>query len=465
MPAMLASPRPGSGRAAIAVCAALSLGISLIAARANAQCDEAAAPWQNHPATGDWALPCPTPTEVPAACAPRPCEDNCEVPCGPSCEEAAGACWANGGAWLAEVLGPRDRIWFRGEYLGWWTKSATLPPLVTTSPADTAYENAGIWGKSGTTILVGGDNANEGLRSGARLTLGCWLDDCHAAGLEISYLFLSQTAAEYNLTSDGSLILARPFYDVDGAAQSAIVVAYHSDTSPAYERTGAIDVRSTSELSSVELVLRKALILQSDRRLDFLVGYRYARFREDVSVDASTYIVEDPRIASETTIQTSDLFNVKNEFNGFDFGFAAKTRCCRWSLEMSAKLALGNTHSRANVGGSQTLSAPGETPVHYNDGMLALSTNSGSYNRNAFAVMPELGVTLGYDLTCRLKATVGYTFLYWSNVVRPADLIDTELNPSQFPPDELSGNPSPKFQWVSTDYWAQGVTAGLEYRY
>jgi len=79
--------------------------------------------------------------------------------------------------------------------------------------------------------------------------------------------------------------------------------------------------------------------------------------------------------------------------------------------------------------------------------------------------MPELGVSLGYDLTCRLRATVGYTLIYWSNVARPGDQIDTELNASQFPPGELVGAPHPEFRFQTTDFWAQGLNFGLEYRF
>lgn len=79
--------------------------------------------------------------------------------------------------------------------------------------------------------------------------------------------------------------------------------------------------------------------------------------------------------------------------------------------------------------------------------------------------MPELGITLGYDFTCRLRATFGYTFLYWSKVARPGEQIDTELNPSQFPPGTLVGAPHPQFVFHTSDFWAQGLNFGLEYRF
>ena len=101
------------------------------------------------------------------------------------------------------------------------------------------------------------------------------------------------------------------------------------------------------------------------------------------------------------------------------------------------KLALGSTHSRVAIDGTTTTTVPGTVPVTYAGGILAQPTNIGVYEQDFFSVMPELGVAVGYDLTCRLRVTCGYTILYWSKVARPGDQIDTELNPSQFPPGRL----------------------------
>jgi hypothetical protein len=79
--------------------------------------------------------------------------------------------------------------------------------------------------------------------------------------------------------------------------------------------------------------------------------------------------------------------------------------------------------------------------------------------------MPELGIAVGYDITCRLRVTCGYTILYWSKVVRPGDQIDTQVNPSQFPPGTLTGAPYPQFTPRTTDFWAQGLNVGLELRF
>ena len=72
-------------------------------------------------------------------------------------------------------------------------------------------------------------------------------------------------------------------------------------------------------------------------------------------------------------------------------------------------------------------------------------------------------MTLGYDITCRLRATFGYNFLYWSQVARPAGQLD--LNVSQLPPEAPTGAQRPAFNNAASDYWAQGMNFGLDFRF
>jgi hypothetical protein len=107
-------------------------------------------------------------------------------------------------------------------------------------------------------------------------------------------------------------------------------------------------------------------------------------------------------------------------------------------------------------------------------GLLALATNIGRFTRDRFSAVPEVGVNVGYRITDHLRAFVGYNFLYWGNVVRPADQIDRVLDASLIPnflnpqtglPYTPTGALRPAVPFKETDYWAQGVTFGLEFRY
>jgi len=79
-----------------------------------------------------------------------------------------------------------------------------------------------------------------------------------------------------------------------------------------------------------------------------------------------------------------------------------------------------------------------------------------------------LGATLGYQLTPRLRATFGYTFIYLSNVARPGDQIDTNVNSRLLPNDTrpLAGDTQhPQFVFQESAFWAQGISVGLDFRW
>ena len=59
-----------------------------------------------------------------------------------------------------------------------------------------------------------------------------------------------------------------------------------------------------------------------------------------------------------------------------------------------------------------------------------MQSNIGHFSQSQFAVVPEIGVKLGYQLTPNLRLQAGYNFLFWSNVVRPGQQIDTSVNPN-----------------------------------
>ena len=98
-------------------------------------------------------------------------------------------------------------------------------------------------------------------------------------------------------------------------------------------------------------------------------------------------------------------------------------------------------------------------------GLLALPSNIGSYSQNEFAVVPELDLKIGYQMTKQCKLTLGYTAIYWSNVVRPGDQIDLNVHPGQIPPAAALNLGRPTFAFDTTDYWVQGLSFGGEYRW
>jgi hypothetical protein len=98
-------------------------------------------------------------------------------------------------------------------------------------------------------------------------------------------------------------------------------------------------------------------------------------------------------------------------------------------------------------------------------GVLAVQSNIGHYRNSRFAVLPEVGVHAGYQLTPALRVFAGYTFVYLSDVVRAAEQIDLTINPNQLPPAVPGGPAQPAFQFQHTSFWAHGIQLGMELRY
>ena len=76
-------------------------------------------------------------------------------------------------------------------------------------------------------------------------------------------------------------------------------------------------------------------------------------------------------------------------------------------------------------------------------------------------MLPEGGLKLGYQLTERARFSVGYTVFYLSDAVRPGDQIDRVVDLDQG--GSFIERPLPHF--VRSDYWVQGLSLGMDWRY
>lgn len=365
-----------------------------------------------------------------------------------------------------DCSGPSGRFWGRAELLGWWIDGFSTPALVTTSPAGTARADAGVLGRPGTTVLFGGDSLAGDLRLGGRFTVGGWFGPSRHSGVEAIFFGLQSSGSDFAATSTGTPILARPFFNVEPGleGQDAELAAFPGELS------GSISVRSETKLHGLEVLYRHKLSQEWPRRVDLITGWRYAQLEDDLLItDSKEVLSGSTGLAVGTTLTEFDHFRTKNIFHGAEVGMVYERWWCNWAIEGVIKVALGNTHSEALINGSTTVSVP--VPGGPNDvlvtpaGLLAQESNIGTRERDDFAVIPELGMNVGYDLTPNLRATVGYTFIYWSRVARAGDQIDTNLNLSQLPPGPLNGIPRPEARWSITDMWVQGISAGIDYRF
>ncbi len=363
-------------------------------------------------------------------------------------------------------------VWIQADYLLWWTKGGDLPPLVTTSPQDTPQSQAGVLGQSGTAILFGDETVNNDARSGVRLQFGYWLDNCCRVGIEADFFDLEGQSSSFDATCAGDPILARPFTDVVTGLRDSELVCFPEIV------VGRISVSSSSDLHSGGLRIRKNICCRNWRiprccagsvpasyRVDWLAGYRYMRLDEDLVIGESLVSINPSGVLAQgTMIQVFDDFQTDNEFHGGELGLVGEYRRGCWGVKALAKVALGNNHEVVRINGGTVVTVPGAGSVANAGGLLAQATNMGTFSQDEFAVLPEASLSLYYQVTCNVRATVGYNLIYLSHVLRPGEHVDSTLNPTQFPPGTLQGPARPAFAFNDTDFWVQGLNFGLELR-
>ena len=83
--------------------------------------------------------------------------------------------------------------------------------------------------------------------------------------------------------------------------------------------------------------------------------------------------------------------------------------------------------------------------------------------RLTFIVSPETNLTLGYRLTRRLEATIGYSYLGLPKVARVADQLDPQLASNLSNPP--TGASTPSFSLRESNYSLHSLDYGLQWRY
>jgi len=338
---------------------------------------------------------------------------------------------------------------------------------VTTSPPGTAQGAAGVLGQPGTSVLVGDSRVNRDGRSGGRFDLGYWVDSCRTWAVEGNFLFLDHDERRFVNGSDGTQIIARPFRDALTGLQASQLISFPGLLA------GTASVHATANnIYGAEGLVRRSLWSAPDCdcgrgfRADLLAGYRYFQLDEGLQVrEDLTSIDVTGLVPVGSQITILDSFRTRNQFHGGEVGVATEWRSGSWSLDLLAKLALGNNRQEVVIDGATRTTVPGGGSSLATGGLLAQVSNVGTYHRDEFTLIPELRVTVGYQVGRHVRLLGGYTFLYWTNVVRPGDQVDLTVNPNLIPPTNLVGPSRPAFSFHGSDFWAQGLQGGLEFSF
>jgi hypothetical protein len=195
-----------------------------------------------------------------------------------------------------------------------------------------------------------------------------------------------------------------------------------------------------------------------------VAGYRYFKVREGVRVieDLESTALVGPTVLG-TTINVYDDFQTRNEFNGANIGFVLAQQYKRLTAEFTGRLALGNLSREVMIDGATTVTVPGLAPVTSAGGLLAQPSNIGTYRNDDFAVLPEVQFNMLYNIRRNTRLSLGYTFMYLGDIVRPGDVMDTSVNGTVLDPTvPVTGPDRPQFTFDDSRTWLMGLNFGVE---
>lgn len=347
-------------------------------------------------------------------------------------------------------VAPRGyRVYGHTDYWFLWTKKHHTPPLVST----------GDLGLPGSRIVLDDLSFDNQERTAGRGTVGVWLDPRQTIGVETGGFWMAERSPDFHTRG---LSLARPFLDTANK-HAALLLGV-----PGIQ-AGAVRVEPLQQLWSGDANLRFELYRDTHYHWDLIAGFRHLELTESLQItDRTTHRPGIP-VLGGTSIATSDRFGTRNRFYGGQIGTELELHWGRFFVDMSTRLALGSNQEVVNIGGTTVITQPGGAESAFAGGLFAQPTNSGHRSRDEFIAIPEFNIVFGMQLTTHLRATMGYSLVYINNVIRPGDQIDRVVNTTQRAtpagPGTLVGEARPRFDFRDTDFWAQGLIFGLEFRY
>jgi hypothetical protein len=352
------------------------------------------------------------------------------------------------------------RFWASADWWLAWIKGGAFPILITQGAASDTVP--GALGQQGTMVRFGGGEAVPHDRQGARFQLGVWMDGEECLGVEVGGAFLASRNVGTEVASPGTPVVARPFFNVSTQQQDSSLVTFPGMAA------GAVSIESGTRLWGADASFLATLIGSHDYPVRLLLGFRYFDLHDDLTVTENVQVNSTSPVLPGQQVTVRDNFACDNSFFGGNIGLRAAYTVRRLELRATTECALGLCQELVSVAGLTDINGPAARQT-FPAGLLAVSSNSGDHLRNVFAVVPEVDVDARYEITRHLIVSAGYSFMYWSQVARAAQQVDTNVNPNLVPTSVTFGQPAtleqPQLSIRNTDFWVQGVHLGVELRY
>ena len=380
-----------------------------------------------------------------------------------------------------------SRLYGGIEYLHWWVKDAPLSvPLVSTGP-DANEE--GFLINSNSTILYGapfspavGGNDQQGFPgfNGARLTVGYWLDDAQRYAVEASGFLLQSRTTTYQARGDatGSPGLRIPVFNnvpyapggrCDQSNPTVCLVGQTEDGVPLAvpgALTGGVNITNSLQLGGFDLTGVLPLYRNARWQVSGLAGGTFLQLNEGFNLTADLEGLASSPLYGGQSGYVVDEFKTRNRFYGATLGLRGRYSYGPMFFEGTGRVSLGASQEVLTVNGGYADFGAMFASTSGPYGIFAMPANEGTFSQTHFAVVPQVQLKVGYNITPSIALTIGYDFLYDSNVIRPGDQINRNIPKGQtFQQDGTAASlTSPARLFRTTDFYAQGISIGLVFR-
>lgn len=374
-----------------------------------------------------------------------------------------------------------NRFYFGTEYLLWDVSSMTLPPLVTGNPLGTAAAEAGVIGVPSTTVLLGNDDIFNDARSGYRLSGGIRL--CDRAAIEADYFQLADQDESFRFDSGLNQILGRPFINlgVTPIRQDTQLFEF-PDPDPAINIDGSLTIAAFSQFQGLGTRFRINLIggescasggcdtgcasgccdsgcdsigaFRKSHSLSLTVGYRHLDLGEGIRLN-------ELLVSDVDRFDVVDRFETQSRFNGLELGSQYQCEYGFLGASVFGNLGIGVNSNDVRISGETRndgilQATPG--------GILTQTSNIGDSSESLASMMAQFGVNLHARLFSCATANVGYSGLYWNNVARAGEQIDSRLHPGLFPTAVApAGTIGAQRTERTSDLFAHGLNFGVTF--
>lgn len=424
------------------------------------------------------------------------------------------------GAFDPAIMG--YQFWANGDYLLWRLRNQSIPSVASVLPIGllavditdlqtdsrrgavmpspntvTGYAPVSIRSDA---VFAAGNTLDPGEHSGGRFSAGFWADPEQLFGLETSFFFLDRRSTGFNATTGNSV---DQFLVNTGFSRNLVLITAGTPataTTPATPETQTVILTTpvffARQTSSVIVgsgqsamwggeVNARCTALQFGRlTLGGLAGFRYLDVHEELNINNTVHLQQAAGVpptdadltgslSNDLLFSTADTIRTYNHYYGGQVGLVLEAYVGNFFLSAREKIGVGANHQVVNVNGLTVVAnndplSTAPPSGTFPGGLLSSPLDGGKHSRTRIAFDNETSIKLGYQFTHWLRGYVGYDLIYLTNVARPSDQTAVSTLNTTVTVAGSSNQVSvaqPTFRFHDTDFWAQGVTFGLELRY